>query len=190
MTDFEFIFVFYALLLGLSLAELLSGFGRTLENEFETEAQERSFTIGWLTPLLGLFVVLDLLSFWVAAWNFRELVEVSPRMLLGVTAFTSAYYLAARLVFPTNPERFEDLDTHFFRVRRTVMGILVALVFAQWAYMLSVPELSSIATNVRAIGFTVFLLLLMGAVMVFKDRRIQMVLLAALCLRYLVAYLL
>lgn len=189
MTDFEFIFVFYALLLGLSLAELLSGFGRTLENEFETEAEERSFTIGWLTPLLGLFVVLDLLSFWVVAWNFREIVEVSPRMLLGVTAFTSAYYLAARLVFPTNPDRFQDLDTHFFRIRRTVMGILVALVFAQWAFMLSDPQLAPLAMNPVAIGLTAILVALMGAVMIVRNSRIQVVLLAALCLRYLVIYL-
>ena len=190
MTDFEFIFVFYALLLGLSMVELLSGFGRTIENEFETDAQDRRFTMGWLTPLLGLFVLLDLLSFWIFAWGVRNLVTVSPVMLLGVTGFTAAYYLAARLVFPTKPERFNDLDTHFFRVRRTVMGILIALVFVQWAFIASIPALAEAAINAATIGMTAFLVVMMGAVMMFSNRLVQALLLTALCLRYLVIYLL
>ena len=189
MTDFEFVFVFYALLLGLSMVELLSGFGRTIENEFETDAKGRRFTMGWLTPLLGLFVLLDLLSFWVFAWSVRDLVEVTPALLLGVTAFTAAYYLAARLVFPTNPERFQDLDTHFYRVRRTVMGILIALVFAQWAYILSIPALAEAALNIRTIGLTSFLVVMMGASMVITNRHVQAVLLVVLSVRYLVIYL-
>lgn len=188
MNDFEFIFVFYALLLGLSMVELLSGFGRTLENEFETEAKDKRFRIGWLTPLLGLFVLLDLLSFWVMAWVFRDIVQVTPQTLLGVTAFTSAYYVAARLVFPTNPDRFQDLNTHFFRVRRTVMAILIGLVFAQWAYMLSIPALAEIAMQPEPIGLTLFLIAMMIAVMVFRNAKIQALLLIALSARYLVVY--
>ena len=179
----------YALVLGLSLVELLSGFGRTLENEFETEAQDKRFQIGWLTPLLGVFVLLDLLSFWIFAWSIRELVEVTPQMLLGVIAFASAYYLAARLVFPTRPERFQDLDTHFFRVRRTVMGILMALIMVQWAYLFSIPQVSGQVLNPTNIALTLFLLALMSAVMIFRDKRIQAALLIALSARYLFLYL-
>lgn len=189
MTDFEFIFVLYALVLGLSLVELLAGFGRTLENEFETEAQDQKFRVGWLTPLLGIFVLLDLLSFWIFAWSIRSLLVVTPTLLLGVITFASSYYLAARLVFPTRPERFDDLDTHFFRVRRTVMGILIALIFAQWAFLLSIPELSVQLMNATNIGLTVFLIVMMGAVMVFQNRHIQAILLVALSIRYLVLYL-
>ncbi|BDI61128.1 hypothetical protein [Qipengyuania nanhaisediminis] len=189
MTDFEFIFVFYALLLGLSMVELLSGFGRTLENEFETEAQDRAFKIGWLTPILGFFVMLDLLSFWVIAWVMRDLVAVTPAMLLGVMAFTGAYYLAARLVFPTAPERFQDLDTHFFRVRRTIMGILITLVLAQWAFILSIPRLAEAMMTPLGIGLTLLLIALMAGVMIVRNRHIQAILLVALIVRYLVLYL-
>ena len=105
MSDFEFIFVLYALILGLSLVELLGGFGRALELEFarDAEGQENAFKIGWLTPLMALFVMIDLMSFWMFAWTIRPLITVSAPMLLGVVAFSSAYYLAARLVFPTDP---------------------------------------------------------------------------------------
>ena len=63
MTDFEFAFILYALLLGLSLIELLAGLGRALELKFASDAGGTNFTIGWLTPALAIFVMLDLLSF-------------------------------------------------------------------------------------------------------------------------------
>ena len=65
MSQFEFIFSLYSLLLGLSLVELLSGLGRTVKARLHTDSTTvDAFRIGWLTPMLGLFVMLDLLSFW------------------------------------------------------------------------------------------------------------------------------
>ena len=63
MTDFEFAFILYALLLDLSMIELLAGLGRALELKFASDAGGANFTIGWLTPALAIFVMLDLLSF-------------------------------------------------------------------------------------------------------------------------------
>ena len=189
MTDFEFIFVLYALVLGLSLVELLAGFGRTLENEFETDAEGRVFQIGWLTPLLGLFVLLDLLSFWMFAWAVQNRIEVNPASLLAVMVFAASYYLAARLVFPTKPDLFDDLDTHYFRVRRTVMGILIALVFAQWAYLYTFEAARAQIFTPVSLGLTALLIALMAGTMVFKDKRVQAALLVALSVRYIVIYL-
>ena len=47
MTNFEFTFSLFGLLLGLSLAELLGGFARSLQKRGKLK-------IGWLLPLLGL----------------------------------------------------------------------------------------------------------------------------------------
>lgn len=189
MSDFEFIFVLYALVLGLSLVELLAGFGRTLENEFESDADGTRFRFGWLTPLLGVFVLLDLLSFWMFAWTIQSLIKVSPAALLGVMIFAASYYLAARLVFPTRPELFEDLDTHYYRVRRTVMGILIALVFAQWVYLYSIETVRAAVFAPMTLGLTAMLVAMMAATMIVKNRHVQAVLLVALCIRYLVIYL-
>lgn len=61
MSNFDFVFTLFGLLLGLSLAEVLGGFGRALQ-------KRRKVRIGWLTPLLGLVVLLDVSSFWLVAW--------------------------------------------------------------------------------------------------------------------------
>ncbi|MDE1466723.1 hypothetical protein [Aurantiacibacter sp. D1-12] len=192
MTDFEFIFVLYALILGLSLVELLGGLGRALEYEFarDAEGKDDQFVIGWLTPLMAVFVMVDLMSFWMFAWTVRPLVNVSPQMLLGVMGFASAYYLAARLVFPSDPERFRNLDTHYFRVSRTIFGILIALVFVQWAYLLSLDEVREALLTPASVGLTLFFVAMMGAAMVFRNRHVQAVLLVALIVRYLVLYVL
>lgn len=191
MTDFEFIFVLYALILGLSLVALLSGLGSALELEFarDAEGDDDSFQIGWLTPLMAIFVMLDLMSFWMFAWTIRPLVSVSPIMLLGVMGFASAYYLAARLVFPSDPDQFRKLDTHYFRVSRTIFGILIALVFVQWAYLLSIPAIRDAVLTPTSIALTALFVAMMVAGMIFRNRHVQAVLLVALSVRYLALYL-
>ncbi|MGB3797847.1 MAG: hypothetical protein WA957_16290 [Alteraurantiacibacter sp.] len=169
MNDFEFIFVLYALLLGLSLVEVLGGLGRALELEFATDANgdDGKFRIGWLTPLMAVFVMVDLMSFWMFAWTIQALVTVSPAMLLGVMAFASAYYLAARLVFPSDPKSFSALDTHYYRVSRTIFGILIGLVVVQWAYLLTIPQVQSALMTPLSIGMTLaFVVMMIAAILI------------------------
>jgi hypothetical protein len=194
MTDFEFIFALYALLLGLSLVSLIGGLGNVLEREFADDAQasagEGAFRIGWLTPLMAVFVVLDLMSFWAFAWSVRTLLSVTTPTLLGVVVFASAYYLAARLVFPGDPRRFADLDVHYFRVHRTIFAILIALVAVQWAYLLSIESLRGVLMSPLSIGATLVFVGLMIVAALVRRPRVQIVLLVLLIVRYLVLYLL
>ncbi|MEE4200604.1 hypothetical protein [Erythrobacter sp.] len=188
MIEFEFVFVLYALVLGLSMVELLSGFGRAMEYKFARDAAQKAFEIGWLTPLFAIFVMLDLISFWVFAWVVRDLITVDSVTIAGVTAFAASYYLAARLVFPTQPQSFTDLDVHFYRVRRIVLGILIALVVVQWIYLATQTSLGAIASNPFAIGMTALLLVLMLLAMIWRNDRLNTALLGALIARYLFLY--
>lgn len=119
MTSFEFVFSLFGLMLGLSLVEVVTGFARTM-------AVRERVRIGWLTPLLGILVMIDLTSFWRAAWRARELIPADFAVLLAALAFTATYYFAAALVFPRQPERWKDLDGHYFRNRRMVLGIVLS----------------------------------------------------------------
>ncbi|PIW55929.1 MAG: hypothetical protein COW16_03515 [Sphingomonadales bacterium CG12_big_fil_rev_8_21_14_0_65_65_10] len=189
MTEFEFMFVLYALVLGLSVVELLSGFGASLERLFKSEADETRFRIGWLTPLFAVFVLLDLMSFWVFAWVVRDFIAFGVPTLLGILAFAGSYYLAARLVFPSEPEDFRDLDTHYFRVRRVVLGILIALVFVQWAYLSSIPEIWDRLSTPLSVAMTALLVALMATAMWVRSVRWNAILLTLLIVRYLYVYL-
>lgn len=190
MSDFEFVFVLYSLLLGLSMVELLGGLGRALEARFAAQATRGSFALGWLTPLLAVFVMLDLLSFWQAAWTVRGDIAVSGATLMAVALFASLYFLAARMVFPSQPESFSNLDTHYFRVRRIVMGLLLVLLAAQLGFYALHPVLAGAFERPLVWILTVVLIGLMVAAMVVKGHRWSVAVLSLLIARYVIVYLL
>jgi hypothetical protein len=115
MGAFEFYFSFYGLLLGLSVAEVTSGLANAI-------GSRRSIAIGWLSPLLALFFLTDVASFWIFAWGARDLIYIdwSPLYLGLLIAVT--YYLAAALVFPRNIAEWPSLDDYYWEHKRLVIG--------------------------------------------------------------------
>lgn len=116
MTVFEYVFSLYSLLFGLALAQVFGGFGNTLQ-------ERHKLKVGWLTPLLGLFVIVDLTSFWEIGWELRGM-SGRPYFLylLAGVLLAGAYYLAARLVFPRNFAEWPNFDDYYFRHKQWVIG--------------------------------------------------------------------
>ncbi len=166
---------------------MLGGLARAIDARLRPDSAIR---IGWLTPLLGAFVLLDLLSFWQAAWVVRDLVLVSGKALMAITVFASAYYLAAHLVFPRSVDEQPDFDAHFFRVRRIVIGVMFALLLCQLGFYASLPALAPHLFRPLALGLTLVLALLMLAAMFVPDNRWARAVMLALVARYVVVYLL
>jgi hypothetical protein len=162
---------------------VLGGLARTLEARLRLG---QSYRVGWLTPLLALFVMLDLMTFWLAAWRLREGLVVSGATLTAGLAFAGSYYLAAHLVFPPRDVDAPDLDAHYFRVKTWVLGILFALFVVQLGYFLTVPELAALVNGWRAISFILLFALLLGSAAVVGGRRLDILLLVLLIARYLV----
>ena len=123
MSAFEFFFSFYGLLLGLSVAELVGGFARILQ-------ERERVRFGWLTPLLATFVALDVATFWNQAWViFRGAPFNSALLILGLI-IAATFYVAASVTFPRvsaegHHDRI-DLDQHFWTYRRLVFGCIMA----------------------------------------------------------------
>lgn len=127
MSEFEFVFTLFGLVLGLALAEVLGGFGRAIKAAGPPEDSGRkAVKIGWLTPMLALLVILDLGSFWSVSWQARDVIPPTlDYLLLGLLIF-GLYYLAATLVFPDRPEDWGDLDRYFMRYKKWVLMGVVA----------------------------------------------------------------
>ena len=127
MSAFEFVFSLFGLLLGLSLAEVLGGLARTLK-------QWRTVRLGWLTPLLGLLVMLDLTSSWALAYALRDSIPGNFLTLVIGLFVTGLYFLAASLVFPEDASKWPDLDAYYFEHKQQVLGgILASRVLARAA---------------------------------------------------------
>jgi hypothetical protein len=113
MSAFEFFFSFYGLLLGLSVAELVGGFARVLH-------RRKAVRIGWLTPLLAVFVAIDIVTFWNQAWAIFRFAPFNMALLVVGLAVAAVFYVAASVTFPRESDPSSDLDDHFWAHRRTV----------------------------------------------------------------------
>lgn len=123
MSAFDLVFAVFGLLLGLAVCEVLAGFARVLK----LKRGARPVRIGWLTPLLGLFVMLDLTSFWGLAFMARDQMDASYLTLAIVLAITGGYYLVASLIFPDEPEDWPDFDLWYERQKQMVIGGLLSI---------------------------------------------------------------
>jgi len=157
MTNFEFIFSLFGLLLGLSLAEVLGGFGRALKRHGRRK-------LGLLTPMLSVFLLYDITTFWITAWRLREAVPIHIATLIIGLLITGLYYFAAVLVWPEDapsPPRgaqaaagspasdWDDLDGWTMLHKRQVllsvfacnaMSFAAALALAPESFRLTPPE--------------------------------------------------
>nr|WP_298094331.1 hypothetical protein [uncultured Shinella sp.] len=114
MSDaFGFMFAFYGLLLGLAVVEVASGFSRAYD-----ERNERR--IGIVAPLFGLLLLVDLITFWMNAWAYREMADVNYMIAYAVAVVALLYYFAATQVFPKATEK-DTLDNHIMEHRRVVV---------------------------------------------------------------------
>ncbi|HEU5482866.1 MAG TPA: hypothetical protein VFU80_07245 [Sphingomicrobium sp.] len=113
---FGFVFSFYGLLLGLSVAVVLSSFARALKSRPKVR-------MGWLTALLGIFIILDVTSFWSGAWRARDWFAPEYGHLFIGLLVTGLYYFAASLVFPDldQAKTEQDFDAHYFENRRRIL---------------------------------------------------------------------
>ncbi len=193
MSPFELGFAMFGLLLGLALAEVLGGFSRALK----LKRGARPVRVGWLTPLLGLAVMLDLTSFWLLAFDARAQIGANYVTLVGVLAMVGVYYLAATLIFPDTPEDWPDFDEWYDKQNRLVIGGLLAANVASWIGGLELdavhplPEVAAPVGN----GWFVLVYLLSGfgvvglliALLLVKGRRANGAMLAGVCALLLVS---
>jgi F0F1-type ATP synthase membrane subunit c/vacuolar-type H+-ATPase subunit K len=177
MSPFELVFAVFGLLLGLAVAEVLGGFSRAVKLKRGT----RPVRVGWLTPLLGLLVMLDLTSFWMVAWDAREQIDANYVTLVGVLTMVGIYYLAATLIFPDTPEEWPDFDDWYDKQNRMVVGGLLTANVASWigvtALEIAHPSPELPATAGSDLALTIYLvsglgiLALLVALMIVKRRR-------------------
>ena len=123
MSGFDFIFALFSLVLGLAITEMLGGFAQVMKLHARARAgRAKDVRVGWLTPLLGVLVILNQLMFWNTAYTVRETMPYSYFTLLGVVVFVGAYYLFSALVFPSEPEEWPDFDDYYDQHNRLILG--------------------------------------------------------------------
>jgi hypothetical protein len=162
MTAFEFVFPLFGLLVGLSFAEMLAGLARALKDK-------QHVRVGWLTPLLGLVILVNLTMIWLGAWDMRDLAKPSSAGMLFILIVGGSYFLASSLVFPSSGAEVRDLDEHFMANRKLALLVIAGCNFL---YLVRMGfKLGTGATAFWWVGNGGFIALLVLAALA-RDRRI------------------
>ncbi len=119
MDRFSFFFAFYGLILGLGIAELLSGFAGMVRAHAlkKLEAQ---------TGLVALLTFVLIVATWVDTYTMDRSITLNFGDLWAPILVATFYYLAAAVIFPRDPRQFSHLRAYFAARRRFVIGMLFA----------------------------------------------------------------
>jgi hypothetical protein len=134
MDDFSFYLSYYGLILGLSVAAVASGF-------VDAFSARHRIKMGWLTPALALFILTDITSFWIYAWGIRKSITINWLTMYVGLLIAVVYYVAAGLVFPRHASEWPDLDQHYWKHKRLVIGgiIIPNVISTSQAFILHPP---------------------------------------------------
>lgn len=118
MSQFDFFMAFYGLLLGLGVAELLSGFANLLR-------QKSAPRLGLITPLIGGMVMVEMLANFIDAWVKFQDIDITLASLMVPTLIGLVYFVIAVIVIPRDPTEWESLDEYMTLRRRWIVGLLI-----------------------------------------------------------------
>jgi len=102
MQDFVYLFELFTILMGLAVAEMLRGFSGVMKLRARRKAgidiNVQNVRIGWLVPLLGIFVLVDLATFWLLIYEVRNTLPFNFASVISIIGIIGAFYMVASLV--------------------------------------------------------------------------------------------
>ncbi len=183
------VFRLFGLVLGMAIAVVLTGFARLAKARFAPPRYAIGKTpvrlhVGWLTPLLGLLVLVDQTSFWITAYELRDIIPFGYLTLLAVLAVIGLYFVVGTLVFPDDFAIWPNLDAWYDRSGRWIAAGMLAVNAITLAYILALVMRGAALPPLDGPGGPVLLealfLPLLAGLTITRKRRIALILLIAL----------
>lgn len=179
MGAIDFLFGLFSLLLGLAMAEVLGGFAKVLKLHARARAgHERDVRVGWLVPLLAVFILLAQLSCWTIMFRVRDQLPFNYVALVVMTLVVGGHYLLASLVWPEELDEWADFDAYYDQHNRFILtGLLIltvigAVIGAHYAPPAgTTPELSDDPVTVTVALTGVYGALALNIALIFVRRR-------------------
>lgn len=117
MSKFEYIAVLISLVLGLGIANILTGLGRMINRRHEFDVDVVNFL--WS---LALFVVL-VLNWWVFFKN-SEVTDWTFEYFLSIIVWAVIFYLMTVVLFPTDKNTSQDYGKIFIQNQSWFFGVV------------------------------------------------------------------
>lgn len=129
MSDFEYVAGFYALLLGLAVANVVTGFADMWRDRERVK-------IGWCPPLLAGAVLLGAMNTWLSMWKVHQDISVEAWQMVAALGICLPYVFVSRAMTPPDDVKI-GLEEHYLNSR-------VPILFA-----LALPPIVSVWSKVR-----------------------------------------
>ena len=123
MSDFEYLTVLIAIILGIGIAHLLTSIARVI-------GETKDLNIGVAHSIWTINILTFLIVFWWWGINLRDLGEWVFLQYFFLLFDTSLWCLLAAILFPATIPQDYDLGAHFATKRKPFFSILIVLAFA------------------------------------------------------------
>ena len=129
---------FVALIYGLALANVLAHFATLIKHG-------RQAGWYWIHTLWAIYLMLMMAGFWWTLQNWAPVPNIAFLSYLSVLLTPSLMFIAADLLFPERAAGVVDLKAHFFRIKRPLFLVIIA-----------VQELTFAANEIQATYYVPF----------------------------------
>lgn len=148
MAEFDALFAFYALLLGLAVANVTTAFA-------EMYKLRGSVAVGWTTPLLGVVVLLSACQQWLSLFRAQADLKFGVWQILTCLGMALPYIFISQVMRPRHDE-VVLLERHYAEHRLVLAGaLLVPLVTSSVSNVVYVTILREWSLPL-AIGFLLY----------------------------------
>ena len=122
MDNLNYFMIFYGLLLGLAMTEILSAIAPLLREDRLTARR-----IGLLAPLMVALLLTEIMSSFIDAWDRLRGIEIELDDLIRPSLIGLLYFLAAAIALPQPLPEGEALDDHVLMRKGRVAATLIVL---------------------------------------------------------------
>lgn len=133
MHPFDFVSVFYSVVLGVAVAQLMTGVARLVEQRHRVQSY-------WVHSVWILTLLLTDADNWWSLWDLREAKSWHIGGFLLLIGITAAIFIMTVLLFPRDPPPDESIDLrgHYYAnsavFLRTTAAACALSVVANWIY--------------------------------------------------------
>lgn len=118
MQLFEFLMILMSIIIGLGIAEILSGAGRLLR-------ARDTVRFYWIHSLFQVGIFLALLQLWWESWDLRLLPEITYLQTCVLLLGPISIFLIAFLLYP-DPVQHADVRAYYYRQSPILWGLVAA----------------------------------------------------------------
>ena len=149
MDLFEFLMILLSIIIGLGLAELLTGTARVLRDG-------RQAAFSWAHSFAGLTIFTALLQMFWEAWSLRDIEAWTFPAMLMMLAGPVLLFVIAHILFPAGKAHKDFGDYYFSRARLIwslgAAAVIVAVMFRPLAFDMALLVRDNLSSGPALIG--------------------------------------